>query len=536
MTPTRRAFLQQLGFATAGTALISFAPGCSTFPRYAGSRSLPRSTPEAEGISSAAIGAFLDGMAQARHELHSVMIVRRGRVIAEGWWAPYAPTLNHTMYSMSKSFTSTAVGLAVAEGRLSVDDKVVRFFPKELPEKISENLAALRVRDLLTMSVGHAKDPTFEVVKSADWVRTFLAEPIANAPGTQFIYNSVATYMCSVIVQTLTGQRIVDYLRPRLFAPLGIEGATWEVCPRGFNTGGWGLNIRSEGLAKFGELYRQHGTWQGRQILPVKWIEEATSFHIQQPVAAKPARPKEQDDWKQGYGYQFWRCTHNAFRGDGAFGQFTIVLPEQEAVIVMTGENSNMQGELDLVWQHLLPAFGKAPLAPDAKASGDLRARLDSLTLAPLKGTPTSPVSATVSGKEFQLAENSLKLTRASFAFANDTVAATFRDAQGAHVITAGLEQWRHGTTALPGTPPRLITGRLPGGPRPLPIAASATWRDTNTLECLLRFIETPHHDTITCKFAGDRVQVSFLSSIMKLRGQTKDTRPVLEGKMSGTA
>ena len=176
-----------------------------------------------------------------------------------------------------------------------------------------------------------------------------------------------------------------------MFEPLGIEGTTWETCPRGINVGGWGLSLPTEGLAKFGQLYLQQGIWKGRAVLPARWVEEATTFKIQQPVPAKPSRPNERNDWLQGYGYQFWRCQHNAFRGDGAFGQFTIVMPEQDAVIAITSECGNMQGQLDLVWQHLLPAMQERPLPENRPSQAQLQQRLGSLALSMPKGQSSSP-------------------------------------------------------------------------------------------------------------------------------------------------
>src|SRR5262249_23647037 len=227
----------------------------------------------------------LDAVAASKHEFHSLMLIRRGHVVAEGWWSPYRAEAIHTLYSLSKSFTSTAVGLAVAEGKLKVSDPVTAFFPDDLPEKISDNLSALRVKDLLTMSVGHAEDSTGAIRKQDNWVKAFLALPIQNPPGTAFLYNSGATYMLSAIVQKLTRQTVLEYLRPRLVEPLAIQGMTWEVCPRGINTGGWGLSVPTEALAKFGRLYSQKGQWNGRQVLPAAWVDEATSFKIQQPAA-----------------------------------------------------------------------------------------------------------------------------------------------------------------------------------------------------------------------------------------------------------
>jgi CubicO group peptidase (beta-lactamase class C family) len=527
-------FLRQVGVGAAGVSLLSFVPGCRTTRPAAGADKLPHSTPEAEGVSSAGILAFLEAVRQSKHELHSFMLVRHGRVVAEGWWSPYGPEFNHTLYSLSKSFTSTAVGFAVAEGKLRVDDRVVSFFPNDLPEPVSEHLAALRVKDLLTMAVGNAKEPTWTMVEKDNWVKTFLSWPIAKPPGTTFMYNSAATYMLAAIVQQITGQKLLDYLEPRLFAPLGIQGATWETCPRGINVGGWGLSIQTEGLAKFGELYRQEGAWQGRQILPAQWVEEATTFKLQQPLPAKPSRPNDQNDWLQGYCYQFWRCRHHAFRGDGAFGQYLIVMPEQDAVAVITAETSDMQGELDLVWQHLLPAVKPQPLPRDPQSQDELRRTLSSLALTPPKGQSSSPLSGRISQKTFTLDANDLGMGAASFAFRNDGCIFTLRDSQGEYPIACGLERWQRGETALPGAPPRLISGGAPPSGTKSKLAASGTWKDPNTFEMMLRYYETPHHDTVTCRFDSDRVRIAFMNSLVQMGPDPKDKRPILQGQMVG--
>ena len=482
-------------------------------------------------MSSAGILAFLEA-APAKHELHSFLLVRHGRVVAEGWWAPYAAPLNHTLYSLSKSFTSTAVGLAVAEGRLTVNDRVVSFFPDDLPATVSEHLAALRVRDLLTMSVGDEQEPTGAMVREENWVKAFLAAPITHPPGSSFMYNSSATYMCSAIVQKLTGQKVVDYLRPRLFTPLGIEGMTWETCPRGINVGGWGLSVPTEALAKFGQLYLQQGVWQGRPLLPRAWVQEATTFKIQQPLPANPGRPNTQNDWLQGYGYQFWRSTHHAYRGDGAFGQYVIVLPEQDAVLAITSETRDMQGELDLVWEHLLPALQAQPLPADPQLQARLEQRLSSLALLPPKGQAVSPTASRVSGRNFRLETNAAGFQNVSFGFPGDACVFTLSDAQGAYPIACGLETWRRGTTTLPGTPPRLVSGGAPPRGTPAKVAASGTWRDPSTFEILLRYYETPHHDTVTCRFEDGKVTIAFRSSIVAMNPNARDPRPTLRGQV----
>lgn len=277
---------------------------------------LPRNTPESQGVSSSALLDLTNTLDQRFDGIHSVMIVRNGNVIAEGWWSPYDAMHNHVLYSLSKSFTSTAVGLAVAEGKLDIDDRVLEFFPADIPDTVSGNLKSMRVRDLLTMSVGHQDEtsPMPDVVSA----KSFLAHPVPHEPGTHFKYNTAATFMQSAIVQKLTGKNVREYLGPRLFEPLGIDHPVWDKNFQGISLGGYGLRVRTEDIAKFGQLYLQKGLWNGKQLLPEEWVELATSKQV-----SNGNNPN--NDWNQGYGFQFWRCRHNAFRGDGAFSQFCTV-------------------------------------------------------------------------------------------------------------------------------------------------------------------------------------------------------------------
>jgi CubicO group peptidase (beta-lactamase class C family) len=522
----RRTFLRQIGVGL-GTAPLVWRSAWAGAAEPLIHGSLPRSNPEAQGVRSEGILDFLKAVAGSKHEFHSFMMLRRGRVIAEGWWAPYAPGLNHMLYSLSKSFTSTAVGLAAAEGKLSVDDTVISFFPDKLPSSIEENLRALKVKDLLTMSVGHAQDSTPSITKEEDWVKTFLALPIAHPPGTVFLYNSGATYMLSAIVQKVTGQKVIDFLTPRLFRPLAIEGMTWETCPRGINTGGWGLSLRTEALAKFGQLYLQRGAWGDRHLLPATWVAEATSFKIQQP-SPDLEKAKRESDWHQGYCYQFWRCRNNAFRGDGAFGQYTIVMPEQEAVIAITSESPSMQGEMNLIWEHLLPAIQPGPL-PANRAADELKQALVALRLEPPRGQPSSPTARRISGKTLVVEPNDAGVASISFFFKGDDCVFTLRDGQGSYPIVCGSQQWLHGQTAMPGTPPSLTSGKLPS---PAKVAACGTWKDDQTYEMTWRFTETPHHDTVTCHFEGETLRVEFMNSVTRLSPSRKEKRSALVAKL----
>ena len=336
------------------------------------SEPLPRSSPEAQGVSSAGIRAFVEAADQQVKVMHSFMLVRHGQVVVEAWWKPDAAEKPHVLYSLSKSFTSTAVGLAAAEGKLSVDDPVLKFFPDDAPAEPSKNLQAMRVRDLLTMSTGHQTEPKFSA--ETPWVKSFLAHPVEHKPGTHFLYNSPGSYTLSAIVQKVTGQTALDFLRPRLFEPLGIENPEWSTSPQGVNCGGWGLFLRTEDIAKFGQLYLQKGQWNGKQLIPAAWVETATAKQVSN--GSDPAR-----DWDQGYGFQFWRCRHGAFRGDGAFGQFCLVLPEQDAVIAITADTKDMQAELNIVWDQLLPAFQNAPLPANADEEAKLKQTLTNLAV-----------------------------------------------------------------------------------------------------------------------------------------------------------
>ena len=250
---------------------------------------LQHSSPEAQGIPSAAIADFVATAEKTITSLHSFMLLRHGAVVAEGWWHPYRPETPHMLFSLSKSFTSTAVGLAVAEGRLTVEDPVLSFFPTDAPKKVSKNLAAMKVHHLLSMSTGHDQDTTERTLRSRNPFKAFLSLPVEHAPGTHFVYNSAASYMLAAIVQKLTGQTLLEYLTPRLFEPLGIAGATWESHPNGVNFGGWGLNIKTEDIARFGQLYLQKGLWNSQRILPEAWVEAATSKQVSNVGNPDPA-------------------------------------------------------------------------------------------------------------------------------------------------------------------------------------------------------------------------------------------------------
>ncbi|HVZ97661.1 MAG TPA: serine hydrolase [Chitinophagaceae bacterium] len=479
---------------------------------FAQTTSLPHSSPEAEGVSSGGITDFLDATANSKTEFHSFMLLRHGKVIAEGWWNPYRSDLRHTLYSCSKSFTATAVGFAIAEKKLSLDDKVISFFPEDLPDTVSDWLKELTVKDALMMSDGQDPDPSFNVAgKDTNWIKGFLATPILHEPGTQFLYNSLGTYMLSAIVQKVTGQKAIDYLRPRFFDPLGIHGMDWETDLQGINTGGWGLRLKTEDMAKFAQLFLQNGKWNGKQVLPAGWVHEASTMKIMQDPNA-PQSKKDSSDWLQGYCYQMWRCRHNAYRGDGAYGQFMIVMPDQDAVLAITAETPDMQEEINLVWKYLLPAFKKDRLPGNKAAYAKLQAKIHSLAL-PVPVKNTEPATG-IDGRTFVANDNALHLKSISFSFSKSICHVVFENDRAQYPIDFGSGKWDQGKTGMPG--PSLTSGVIEntGMLYPAKIAAAYTWKDAHTLELVLRYIESPHTETYICHFDGNKLTMDAARSL----------------------
>ncbi|HLT74980.1 MAG TPA: serine hydrolase [Ohtaekwangia sp.] len=477
------------------------------------STALPRSTPEAEGVSSRELLRFVNAADKSEVEFHSLMILRNGKVIAEGWWSPYRPDLKHTMYSVSKSWTSTAIGFAVAEKLITVEDPVIKFFPDQLPDTVSDALKELKIKHLLTMSVGHDPDPTFSIVASADnWVKAFLARKIDNRPGSRFLYNTTATYMLSAIIQKVTGQQLVEYLKPRLFDPLDIRDVDSEIDPLGINTGGWGLRIQTEAMAKFGQLYLNDGQWNGRQILPKEWIAEATKAQIMQAPAATQA-VRDSSDWLQGYGYQFWRSRHNAFRADGAYGQFIIVIPEKEVVIVFTAETPDMQKEINLAWEYILPAIMDKPLVEDPEGVGLLKKKLESLTL-PIPSGKAFSNTVNPLGKEISLQPNDFNLEAIGFVKKADHLEVSFMTPSDRFVIPFANGNWAFSETKKHG--PYLVSGaraKFAGLP-PFKVAGAYFWKDDSTLQLTLRYIESPHTETFDIKFSEKTAEIVVTHSL----------------------
>ena len=342
---------------------------------------LPRSTPEAQGIPSQAVLDYI-AAADKVNTQHSFMILRHGNVIAEGWWKPEAADKPHILMSLTKTWNSTAVGLAISEGKLNLDDHVLKFFPNDAPADPSDNLKELTVRDLLTMSGGHDTEP--KSGPGGPTVKAFLAHPFVYKPGTHFQYNSMGSYVLSAIVTKVTGQTSAEYLKTRIFEPLGVENPIWATSPEGNSIGGAGMKIHTEDIAKLGQLYLQKGQWNGKQLIPAAWVDEATSYKVPND---KESHKNIGIDWTQGYCYQFWRCTHDSFRGDGAGGQLMVIIPSKDMVVAITADTGSFQQEMNAIWDNLYPACQDKALPDDATADAKIKEAASSLVAHPKRAS-----------------------------------------------------------------------------------------------------------------------------------------------------
>lgn len=451
------------------------------------------------------------------------MLLRHGQVVAEGWWKPYEPQFVHSLYSLSKSFTSTAIGLLVGEGKLNIHAKVVSFFPDDLPATVSDNLQQMTVRHLLTMNTGHGEDTIPKMRASQDsWVRTYLAQPVAFTPGSHFLYNTGNTYMLGAILHNVTGETLEQYLTPRLFQPLEFMGYDWEVSPQGLNTAGYGLRVKTEDIAKLGQLYLQKGNWKGKQVLTPEWVEEATSFQTTSQV--------NNGDWSQGYGYQFWRCTHNFYRGDGAYGQFCIVMPELDAVVAVTGQSPDMQKSMNIIWDHLPGGMHSGVLPEDRAEQTALKKELAELGLPVTKGEKTSVLAAKIDGKKWVMDVNDLGVESLQLEFSGTGCRLHVEIEGKVRVLEFGWEQWMR-------NPNREMYVFKTGNMFPMPskVAGTATWVNDHTLQLNVRFVEAIFGDRITCMFNQDTLKVGFLNSVAETAiKKTEEPRKGLEGKVKG--
>lgn len=468
---------------------------------------LIRRAPSELGVEPAAIRRFCAAVEAEGLELHSFMFWKSGAVIAEAWWAPYAPDFRHTMHSVTKSFVATAIGFAHDAGLLSLETPVVEFFPEHIPPDADPRLARMTVRHLLTMTSGHASGISGGEWRrlTSSWIGAFLAEPMAFEPGERFVYCSGCSYMLAAILQRVTGMSLTDWLAPRLFAPLGIRDLEWDISPEGVNTGGNGITARTQDLLKLTLLHLHGGCWQGRRLLSREWVAAATGMQVANIVLGafdgkRYAEPGAADlagtDRREGYGFQWWRGPWNTFSANGLFGQYAIAFPDHDAAFVFTGATRAGERAVHaLVWRHLLSALRAGTPGPDRAADAGLADYLAQRRIATLPVLPVPPARARFAG-QWHMAPNPEGVTAIALHCADGLCRFELRDGRGQHAITAGLAGWHDGVTGMTGW--QLHHSYQPASTR---VLARAVWETPERLVMDWAFIETTFRDRVELHF-----------------------------------
>ncbi|MFJ3366445.1 serine hydrolase domain-containing protein [Streptomyces anthocyanicus] len=464
--------------------------------------------PRAGGVDPAAVAAFVRAARDVGNELHSLMLYRDGAVAAEHFWWPYRPELPHSLHSVTKAFTATAVGLAVGEGRLAVTDRVVDLVADRVPRDPGEHLAAMTVEDLLTQTSGHAFGVSGVAWRGlrTSWVDEVLRLPVEHRPGTHFAYSSATSLLLSAAVTAVTGDTLADYLRPRLFEPLGMSaGLRWDTTPDGINTGGNGLSATTEDLLKLAVLHLRHGRWRGRQLLDHGWIEAATA-----------------DSRGNSYGYHWWLAPEQgAYIAYGAFGQYAFVFPDRRVALAVTGSAPSIVGDRlpGVVFEHLPALTGGVAGAVDGPGDEPTLGRHELLP-PPARGRST--VESAVSGRRFTMTANDDDVRTVSADFAGDSCLFSLVDYCGEHRIEVGLGRWIESSTSMPGA--ALHHGYEPASQR---VVAAGTWSSPTAFTMTWQFVDTPFRDTVVLDFTADAVRLT--RSVNVNSGPT--TRPTLDGR-----
>lgn len=442
---------------------------------------LPRSTPSDQGVDAGGLLALLDALETPGHGTHSLMVARHGRVIAEGWWAPYHRDRVHLGYSLSKSFTATVLGDLVGQGLIDLDAPVLSYLVDDLAA-LPEVWRLVTVRNCITMTTGHSTEawdwrgenlPPAGVLEDADpLLPQILAKVPDGQPGEVWAYNQVATYLVAQAIAAVTGEPLTAHVRRVLLDPFGGLPARAQRTLQGRDLGFSGLHVTTPAILALAQSWLDGGRWQGQPLVPADYAAQAPS-----PTPAS-LRAAETGDWGYGYGFSFWNASHG-YRGDGAYGQYAIVLPAHDIAVAITSEVEDMQQTLSQLWTHLLPAVDAAP---DAAADATLAARLAELLHQPLVGSergtgvraerhPESQLPPSYAAASVERTEGGHHLLR-------------FEHPSGELATVVGDGQWLESQWPTP------------FGPE-LPIAASGGWQH-GVFRAELRVVETPHTINLT--------------------------------------
>ena len=472
-----------------------------------------RVTPESVGIDSGDIEWLLDRLESGFTEPHGLMIMRHGKICAEGWWNPYAPGIRHGLQSHSKTYAATAIGIAYTEGIVKLDERIIDIFPEHAPEQPSENLKRLTVHDVLCMGCGMDEMP----MATEHWIRDFLHTPVNHTPGTTYMYNSVGSSILSAIIVKKTGMSMHEYLKPRLYDKIGIfsDNHRWMKMPDGCEVGGGGLFATTEDNLRLMKLYADGGVWEGERILDDEYVKRATTLQNKSATEAKN-NPLAKDNFV-GYGYQIWMCRPNGvYRADGAMGQFTIVVPDKDMIIAITENASGAhwaQTTLDVMWEFLERIEKHPAKAENTEKSECLKNRMGRLALPNPKYAPYSPIAANIEGRQWKVIDGDFYMEDVGvaqhmsgcempqpidvfcFHFTSDEIVMDWENREEKERLVIATDGSRRHNT-LPG---RLISQVL----------LSGAWISENTLEVKARYIETCKEETLLFTFEEKKLKIT---------------------------
>ncbi len=454
---------------------------------------LPRSTAKAEGVDGGLLQGFYNQLTTLPDvDIHHMMVLRHGKVIGEWHVSPYRAEHLHTLYSASKTVTGLAVGLAVDDGLLSVDDKISKHLRDKMPPTLSPALDSLTVRDVLMMAAGRKEDLSiFE--GDQDWLSTWFKGDF-HGVGKQFNYDSMCTHALAMIVTRLTGKPLLEYVRERIFTPLHITECDWELAPDSVEVGAWGLRLHAESQAKLGQLMLQDGRWNGHQLVSAQWIhdmtqrlistQEDTDSHLSWGQKILKAlrgiwhtirswfTGYNIDDYSLGYGYQTKAIQHpraECFFAAGYGGQLIYVVPKLDLVVVINGRAANYGDELNALHDHLVvPMLEGNPF----------KAGLGRMAIDPPSGEVSHPLQKRLLDMNYRFEDGNLlglgilRITRSG-----DDLLFTMTDRRGIHHALAACGRWR--MTTSDDHPIYIVESReqLVGTKRPFTTAAAYAWQ-----------------------------------------------------------
>jgi len=465
--------------------------------------------PEEVGVSSEAIADFIEDLNKSNIETHSIMILRQGKVAFESWSEPYKPDIPHTMYSVSKSFTSTAIGFLIQEGLLSLNTKVIDIFPEYKPLKKDKHLENLTVFHLLTMTAG--KDVSLLADKTKNqWIKDFFDAKWAFAPGESWRYISENIFILSAILFRITGMSLTAYLTPRLFEPLGFDREPfWEKDGSGVEAGGWGLFITTEELAKFTLCYLHGGVFNGKQVIPAKWARDAAEKQVENHQYIEVANTS-------GYGYCFWRNpVPDSYRADGFFSQFAVIFEKYDAVLVMTAVEIDEEKTRDCLWRHFPKTFIDKSAESYAKTASEVKPELKPLP--ELAAAPRSVLEKSIAGKTIQIKRKHM-MNLIGFPMSMLTLSVVYMSADKAGNIDEVMLEFSENECSMSwkeGNFKNTIVCGMDGKTRNSPIklagfdftaSSTAAWENENSLNIWMRPLESLGQRRIKFVFNKNKV------------------------------